>query len=193
VTPDDRRPPIDPVPGDVVARLRVGDDAVFEQVFRAYYTALCGFAFRFLKNAERAEDRAQDVFGALWDARATLEIHSSLKAYLFAAVRNRALNLRKRDGVVEQWEHDEANEDVRVLHPRPEQPDALFDRNQLEAELAAAIDALPERCALAMRLRWRDQMSHAEIAESLGISIKGVERLLARGLQGMRVRLGERM
>jgi DNA-directed RNA polymerase specialized sigma24 family protein len=41
-----------------------------------------------------------------------------------------------------------------------------------------------------MLLRWREQLSHAEIAEVLGISTKGVEGQLARGLRAMRARFG---
>jgi RNA polymerase sigma-70 factor (ECF subfamily) len=40
-----------------------------------------------------------------------------------------------------------------------------------------------------MRLRWRDQLSYAEIAEVMGISVKGVENQLARGLKSLRDRL----
>lgn len=174
---------------DVVARIRAGDDAAFESVFRAYYEALCAFCYRYVKSSERAEDLVQDVFGALWTARASLEIRTSLRAYLYAAVRNRALNLRKHDTVVDDWERDESDDDVRLLHPKPAQPDELLDRAQLEAQLAAAFEALPERCALVMRLRWQEQLSYAEIAESLGITVKGVEKQLSRGLQALRSQL----
>jgi RNA polymerase sigma-70 factor (ECF subfamily) len=44
---------------------------------------------------------------------------------------------------------------------------------------------------MAMRLRWRDEMSYAEIAEALGLSVRGVEKHLARGLATLRERLGK--
>lgn len=178
------------LPPDIVARLSHGDAEAFELVFREHYAGLCAFAHRFVRDVQRSEDLVQDVFAALWVAREPLEIRTSLRAYLFAAVRNRALNARQRDAVAAEWGRDEGADEVRELHPMPAQPDELFDRRRLEQELAAAIDALPERCAMAMRLRWRDQMSYAEIAEALGISVKGVERLLSRGLQALRDRLG---
>jgi RNA polymerase sigma-70 factor (ECF subfamily) len=52
--------------------------------------------------------------------------------------------------------------------------------------LRAALEALPERCRLVMQLRWEEQLSHAEIAEVMGITVKGVERQLARGLRALR-------
>jgi RNA polymerase sigma-70 factor (ECF subfamily) len=173
----------------LIAQLRDGDSTAFESVFHDYYAKLCGFAYGFTKNAATAEEIVQDVFGALWERRRELRITSSLRAYLYAAVRNRALNLLKHDSIVDEWERDESAEDTRLLHAPPPQPDELFDRAQLEAQLAAALEALPKRCALVMRLRWREQMSHAEIAEAMGISAKGVEKQLERGLQALRARL----
>lgn len=165
------------------------DDATFESTFRTYYASLCGFAFRYLRSAAEAEDIVQDTFAALWSARQDVRVQSSLRAYLFAAVRNRALNARKHARVESDWSDDESADDVRELHPHPPQPDELFDRAELEARLSAAMDALPERCALVMRLRWREQMSYAEIAETMGISIKGVEKQLERGLRAIRARV----
>src|SRR4029077_15894820 len=129
----------------------------------------------YVRSAEAAEDIVQDVFAALWSARGSMKITTSLRAYLYAAVRNRALNVRKHEAIAAEWERDEADEDVRALHPTPVQPDEIFDRAQLESQLRTALDSLPERCRLVMRLRWQEQLSYAEIAEAMGISIKGVE------------------
>jgi len=66
--------------------------------------------------------------------------------------------------------------------------DDLLDEVERRNRLRAAIEALPERCRLVMQLRWEEQLSHAEIADVLGISVKGVERQLSRGLQFLRDR-----
>lgn len=175
---------------DVLARIRAGDDAAFELVFRAYYESLCAFAYGYVQGADGAEDLVQDVFGALWTERRRLEIRTSLRAYLFAAVRNRALNLKKHAAVVAAWEQEEADDEARLLHPHPVPPDQVLDRAQLEAQLDAVLASLPARCGLVMRLRWQEQLSHAEIGEALGISVKGVEKQLSRGLQALRARMG---
>jgi len=98
------------------------------------------------------------------------------------------LNLRKREAVERDWEHVEAIADVRELHRPPEVADAALERADLRARLDAALESLPERCRLVMHLRWRDQMRHAEIAAVMGISVKGVEIQLARGLRAIRAR-----
>jgi RNA polymerase sigma factor (sigma-70 family) len=53
-----------------------------------------------------------------------------------------------------------------------------------------AIDQLPTRARLAVVLRWQHQMSHAEVAAAMGISNKGVEKLLSTAKAKLRVLLG---
>lgn len=178
-----------PLPPNTIAKLQRGDDRAFEAVFRSYYAPLASFAFRYVRDPAAAEDLVQDVFAALWSARGRLEIKTSLRAYLYAAVRNRALNIRKHDAVVEDWELDESLDDVRELHPVPPQPDQLLDQKMLDARLSEAFDTLPDRQAQVMRLRWREELSYAEIAEVVGISVKGVEKHLSRGLAALRKQL----
>jgi RNA polymerase sigma-70 factor (ECF subfamily) len=173
---------------DLARRIRDGDQSALEALFREHYGPLCRFANRYLHDRASAEDLVQDVFTSIWAARLRLEVRGSLRSYLFAAVRNRALNLRKHQLVEHEWERDEALPDVRVLHRAPPRPDELLDDVERHNRLRAALDALPERCRLVMQLRWEEQMSHAEIAEVLGITVKGVERQLARGLRALRNR-----
>ena len=174
------------LPPNVIARIRQGDARAFEAVFRAYYAPLVAFAFQYLRDAAAAEDVVQEVFGALWASHAKLQISTSLRAYLYTAVRNRALNLRKHDAVVEAWERDEAAPDVRELHPEPEMPDEILDEQERNQLLASAFEALPERQRQVMRLRWTEELSYAEIAEAVGISVKGVEKHLSRGLAALK-------
>jgi RNA polymerase sigma-70 factor (ECF subfamily) len=177
-----------PSTADLARRIRDGDPAALETLFHEHYAALCRFANRYLHDRAAAEDLVQDVFASIWAGRLRLDVRGSLRSYLFAAVRNRALNLRKHQLVERDWERDEALPDVRALHRAPPRPDDLLDDVERRNRLRAALDALPERCRLVMQLRWEEQLTHAEIAEVLGITVKGVERQLARGLRTLRDR-----
>lgn len=187
---DSAHPHADPLALDeCVPRIREGDAAAFEQLFRALHEPLLAFATRYTRDPSRAEELIQDVFFVVWQTRAQWEPRGSVRAYLFGAVRNRALNLRRRDTLEQDWANEEAHESSRTLHPTPASVDAELEHQELLTRAHAALDALPERCRLAMHLRWREGMSYAEIAEVLGISNKGVENQLARGLRAVRARL----
>jgi RNA polymerase sigma-70 factor (ECF subfamily) len=184
---------LDPVPSphsDLAQRIREGDVGAFEQLFRAHYAALCGFAHRYLRDAAQSEDLVQQLFADLWASHTRLELRGGVRAYLFTAVRNRALNLRKRQLTHDAWEREESSPDIRELHPSPPRPDHALEGAERTAQLRHAVESLPERCRLVMQLRWHEQMSYAEIAAVMGISIKGVENQLSRGLIALRQRLG---
>jgi len=174
---------------DLVERLRAGDPRALEALFRQQYAPLCRFAERYLRDRAAAEDLVQDLFAALWARRGRLDLRGGLRAYLFASVRNRALNVRKHHLVESDWARDEAAPEVRSLHRAPRRPDELLDERERNARLRAAVAHLPERCRLVMQLRWHEQLAHSEIAAILGISVKGVEIQLSRGLRALRGRV----
>ena len=177
---------MDELPPDCAARVRAGDLQAFEALYRSMHAPLLAFAARHLGDPARAEELIQDLFFDLWRNRDAWVVTGSVAAYLYMSVRNRCLNLRRRDVVEQGWADDEAQDDVRALHVQPRVPDAVFETEELRAQLAAAIAELPPRCAQIMQLRWHGGLSYAEIASMLGISVKGVENQLGRGLKALR-------
>ena len=176
----------------LLARIRVGDQQAFESIFRRYYVAIVAFANRYVDDRPLAEELVQDLFTQLWVERGRWEVKGSVASYLFAAARNRALNHRKRRTLERDWSDSEsvaAQDDTFDLEWAgrfPVDPHALLESAELQGQLDRAIAALPERCRLVMHLRWREQLSYAEIAEVMGISVKGVENQLGRGLKALR-------
>src|ERR1043166_4031398 len=71
---------------DLVARVRAGDEAAFEAMFRAYYDPLCHYVAAYLGSRDAAEDAVQGVFVRIWEDR-TRWVVRDLRHYLYAAVR----------------------------------------------------------------------------------------------------------
>lgn len=147
-----------------------------EQLFRLHYNELRQFAFRYIRSEAEAEEIVQDVFLALWTRRHSIALATTMRAYLYAAVRNKALHRTRHAAVELRFAQSEAGDDA----------EADMSTDERIEDLDAAIAALPERTRLAIEMRWLRQMSHAEVAEAMGISIKGVEKLLARGMKLLR-------
>jgi DNA-directed RNA polymerase specialized sigma24 family protein len=87
----------------LIAQMRRGDPRAFAELIAQYVNAMTRFAFRIIGSRDTAEDVVQQVFVQLWERRATLELDMRLKAYLFRAVRNRALNESKAAAVRERY------------------------------------------------------------------------------------------
>ena len=168
--------------------LRRGDVASFEAIFREYYPRLCGFAHGYLADRSACEDVVQDLFTAIWEKRRRLDIRTSLKAYLFGALRNRLLNKSARLKLEQQWfQREDIGDDV-IADGAP-LADALLQSSDTSARLRAAVDSLPPGCRTIVKLRFEEEMSYAEIAEAVGVAPKTVENQLARARKLLRERL----
>lgn len=190
-----------PSDAEVVARVRAGDEAAFEQLYLAYHDRLWKFAYGDVRSSAIAEELVQEVFLGLWRNRMRLEVRASIRAWMYAAVRHHARNHLRHERVVARFRDRiaangaEAGSEVegRQIAMGAPAPDAqqAVEAQELDDAVARALDALPERRRIAMTLRWKHDLSAADIAQVLGTSPEAVRVLLTRarqelsGLMGM--------
>ncbi len=168
---------------DILDRLRAGIQDAFDSVFRMYYAQLVGVAESMLREREAAEDVVQDVMVELWRRRENIVLETSLRAYLFRAVRNRALNHIRHLRVAPRAE-PEAAELIAV-------PAADWDtlEKEMETALRQAVAGLPQRCREVFELSRVQGLKYTEIAEALSISVKTVEAQMGKAIRVLRERL----
>ena len=170
-----------------LAQIRAGDSIAFERAFRAYHPSLCQFAYRYVRSREVAEELVHDVFAKLWESRRRLDVRESLKSYLYSAVRNHAISHLRHALVEHRWREGAVQGEA---HHDLNDADRLLESEELVAAVKRVLEGLPERCRLALTLRWQRQMSYAEVAEAMGISVKTVEIYVGRGLAALRESYG---
>ena len=161
--------------------MRKGDQAAFDTIFRDYYGRLVGFAERMLRQRAIAEELGQDVLLELWKRRETLALEVSLRAYLFQAIRNRALNHLRREKV-EKLGEPFAEMDT----PTSRNPQAEVMEAEIDAAVRDAVSTLPERCRQVFELSRVRGLRYAEIAEAMDISVKTVEVQMGKALKVLR-------
>jgi len=180
-------PAADPV---LLGRIREGDEAAFVALFQRYYDLLCAFARGYVRSADDAEEVVEDVFARLWTLRAQLDIRDSVKAYLYTATRNHALNRLRHERIWSRWLRRRPPGD-----PAPGMSQPAIDTGEelATSEFAAAIDAavqgLPARCRQVFTLHRQHGLTYAEIAAVMRIAPKTVENQLGRALRLLRARL----
>lgn len=179
-----------PIDSERVAGLRAGDPHAYEAVFREYHARLCSFAYSYLQNRSEAEEVVQDLFLALWQKREQLEVRTSMRAYLFTAVRNRVLN-RSARARLEKLHLAQIDSTGLESSAQNAAVEDQISSEQIAARVQAAMTELPDGCRRVLQLRWQDGLSYAEIAEALGISVKGVENQLSRARKSLRQRLSD--
>ena len=81
---------------DLWQKIRTGDRKAFASLFKNYYQQLYRFTGRIVRDTQAAENIVQDLFVTIWTKRESLFIKSSLKSYLYTAVKNRGFSYRSR-------------------------------------------------------------------------------------------------
>ncbi|MFR7810768.1 MAG: sigma-70 family RNA polymerase sigma factor [Butyricimonas faecihominis] len=76
----------------ILARIKKRDKEAFRYLYEYYFAKMVLFAESYLYDEEEARDLVQDLFFHLWNHAGTLQVTTSVKAYLFTSVRNRCLN-----------------------------------------------------------------------------------------------------
>ena len=179
---DDR--PAARAPGhDLVARIRAGDEAAFEAMFRAYYDPLCRYVAAYLGSRDAAEDAVQGVFVRIWEDRTRWAV-SDLRHYLYAAVRRRAISQVRRIAVRRRAAPLLVLADIGSTRGAP--PDAEFEAEELWRRLERALDTLPPRTRAAFVLSRQEGLSYHEVAAHMAISPKTVGVHIGRALAALR-------
>jgi RNA polymerase sigma-70 factor (ECF subfamily) len=161
--------------------LKTDGEKAIEFLFKEHYDYLCRTVYRVLPKPAIIEDLVQDVFFELWRKHETLNITTSIKAYLRRAAVNKTLNyIRSQRLKLADPENT----------PEPEsrftEAEEQLEVNELQDRINKVVDSLPERCRMVFVLSRFEEKSYKEIAEELGISIKTVENQISKALKLLR-------
>jgi RNA polymerase sigma-70 factor, ECF subfamily len=150
------------------------------ELYRRYGPAVYRRCLRLLKDREAARDATQEVFVKLVREIAKMDDPTVVLPWTYRVATNHCLNqLRTRD------RHRE--ETLDALEVASSVDPAAFSDRHLAGSLLARFDEGTQAVAVGVLV---DGMGHEELAETLGISRKTVERRLARFLEGARQVLG---
>ncbi len=169
---------------EVIEMLKLGKEEAMDFLFRKYYSDLCRAAYRILPDASFIEDVVQDVFYELWRRRTSLNITTSLIAYLRRSTVNKTLNFI-RDKKLKIFV-DEPKEE---RHSVPPNVSKKMEAEELRLVVDKIVDSLPNRCRIVFILNRFEEMSYKEISDCLGISVKTVEHQISKALKILRNQL----
>ena len=139
----------------------------FKLLFESYYPSLCIFGRRYIESEEVVEDVVQDVFTSLWENRHRINIETSAKNYLITMTRNFCLNYIQ--GKMTNPFEIGSNDLEEVV---------LF--SELKSLMIETLKTLPFEYQQVFIMSRFENKNYREIAETLGISVKSVERYKMR-------------
>jgi len=135
------------------------------------------------------DDLVHDCYARILRARRAGKVEHA-RSYLFVMARNAAFDLARRERVA-PIEGIADLAELAVVEDGPDAAESVSREEELEL-LADAIEALPQRCRLVVKLRKLRGLSHEEIAAQLDISPHTVNAQLAKGMSLCREYLRQR-
>jgi RNA polymerase sigma-70 factor (ECF subfamily) len=173
----------------LIQRLINGDQTAFELLFRFYYPGLVTFASQIVLDTDEAEEIVQEFFVKLWAGRKEIKKSETLKSYFFTSVKNRALNVLKKEKISGKVRNELRD---MIENERLYQPD-LFVESELQAHIKSAFEKLPPRTNEVFSLSRFKGFSNDEIAGQLNISKRTVETHISNALKILREELKDYM
>jgi RNA polymerase sigma-70 factor, ECF subfamily len=182
--------------GDLILRLRSGDERAFVSLVNRYQEQMLRLAVSFVPSRAVAEEVVQDTWLAMLRGLQAFEGRSSLKTWLFTILVNRA----RTTGTREQ-------RTIPVPDPEPAVDPARFDASggwsdppghwieaaegrveagKLAGRIRIMIDELPARQREVVILRDVEQMTSEDVCAVLAISEGNQRVLLHRGRSRLR-------
>ena len=178
-------------PGRAAKDRGAGNDA-FEREALSYIDSLYGTAMRLTRRPADAEDLVQDTYLKAFRSSAQFERGTNLKAWLFTILHNTFRNMRRHDGRNPIDVDSELVEQAAADASQEFSPEQLLTRASLDADLQAALDALPEAFRQAVWLRDVEELTYSEIASVLDVPIGTVMSRISRGRRALYERLALR-
>ncbi len=170
----------------LIDALRHGDARALEALYCKYGHGLSLFGARLVGSRDVAADIVQDVFVSLWERRDRITLHTTIQAYLYAAVRRRAFELLRHQRVVSTHEQRTIAQEESGHAPHAHRPDTQCMHGELTTALRDALESLPPRARMVVHLRMHDQLSRAEIADAMEIAISTVDNHLVAAIRALR-------
>lgn len=172
---------------DWIAGCAAGDRTSLARLYESESGRMLGVATRILKRRALAEEAVQDAFVQIWRNAGSYDPrYGQPKAWIYAILRNRALNILRSESRT-----DLVEDPVDLERPsEDEDPEAAVARLSDAGALKRCLERLDARRRAAIVLAYTQGLSHGELAGRLGMPLGTVKSWIRRSLITLKECLG---
>lgn len=147
-----------------------------------YYRELLNFLHRQVNDRDTAADLAQESYARVLAVQHAGRSILDVRALLYRTARNLLVDRHRRAEVRRHDSLDAIPEEEQPAAPLHLQPEGALASQQVLRAYVDAIEGLPPRCREAFVLHVFDELTHAQVARRMGISVSMVEKHVVRGM-----------
>lgn len=179
---------------ELVRRCLVRDERAYRELVRTYQGPVMNLAWRITGNADDAAEVSQETFVRVLRSLHTYDPDRPLRSWLFKIASNLALDLirrRKRRPIGLEDLSDEEGPRIEAVDPGPAPDEGM--RLEWSAErFESLVGELPEHYRAILHLRYREDLSYEQIADTLSMPLGTVKVRLHRAHGLLRRKLNPR-
>ncbi len=170
---------------DFIEKLKAGDQFAFKRLFDEYYARLCVFATKYTQDLDVSKDIVQDLFVKIFQDRNTLNIKTSIRSYLYQAVKNRCLNFIQHERI-----HSGHMEKIKTIKStgNPQWKEKMLE-TELESKIHDLVNSLPAQRQRIFKMSRTEGLKNQQIADKLNISKRTVETQISKALKYLKAGL----
>jgi len=174
-------------PAAALKRCASGDRAALRTIYDSEAAAMTGVAMRILKRRELAEEAVHDAFVRIFQYAASFDpARGEAKAWIYAILRHRALNILRGEARTELVDDDDKLDAV----SEDESPEAAVARLSDEKSLKRCLEKLEPVRRNAVVLAFVQGLTHGEVAGKLGVPLGTCKAWIRRSLLTLRECMG---
>ena len=169
----------------MIAFILAGDTQLYHELIRPYEGSVYRMALSFMKNEAEAEDVAQETFLNAFRHLSSFRAEARFSTWLISIALNEARNRLRRQATMPVDSLDALSEEGEPISPAllrdwREIPSEALERKELRETLQVAVAGLPDIYKQVFLLRDVEELTVAETAAALTISVATVKVRLHR-------------
>jgi RNA polymerase sigma-70 factor (ECF subfamily) len=179
---------------ELVRRAQGGDSGAFNELTRRYTNIVYRILYKILRHEEDTQDALQDTFVSAYRALPRFRQDARFSTWIYRIATNAALmKARARRTNLVSLDHPTDETEAKSAWELPDfsaTPDEEILTDETRRVMEAAIQALPPEQRAAFVLHDIEDLSSAETAEAMGITVSAVNSRLHRARVQLRDRIG---
>ncbi|MFD1143139.1 RNA polymerase sigma factor [Larkinella insperata] len=170
---------------------RGGSETAFTEIYNAYFKVLYHYGYHIASDENLVKDCIQNLFIELWKSRQNLSATTSIKFYLFRAMRRKLYQTVRRDKPLLSIDPLTDTYDTEVNFSPEFNLIASEISAQQRQQIEQAINRLSNRQKEAITLLYIEGLSYAEISEIMTLKVRTVYNLVHTALENLRAYLNQ--
>jgi RNA polymerase sigma factor (sigma-70 family) len=164
-----------------------GDVGAYALIYQQYFFILFNYGKKISQDHELIKDCIQELFIKIWNNRENLNETTSIKYYLFTALKRKLLDVLRKPQLEFITDHAEDEGSVEAIQIADDTDDD--NASPQKDKVVKALNLLSQHQQKLLDMKFQKNLSNKEIADELGITIQSVYNAVFKALRSIRKQL----